>query len=58
MDLEIIRWGASAFTTDGRLPKNAPETFKNFVDAALENMGTAKVDVAVTRTNEYLPELK
>ena len=58
VDLEIIRWGKDAFTADGRMPSGAPENLKRFLDETAENPRSAKIDLAATWTNEYLPEAK
>ena len=58
VDLEIIRRGKEAYTTDGAMPKGAPENMRHYLDLTLENMRSAKIDLAATWTNEYLPGAK
>lgn len=58
VDLDIIRLGMEAYTADGAMPKSAPETMRRYLDATLEKMREAKIDLAATWTNEYLPERK
>ena len=58
VDLEIIRWGKDAFTADGRMPIGAPENLMRYLDETAVGAPKAKVDLASTWTNEYLPEAK
>ena len=58
IDLQIIRWGMATYTADGRMPKGAPETAKRFLDATVESVRDAKIDLAATWTDEFLPEAK
>ena len=58
VDIKILRWSLPMFTTDGRMPKGSPEAWKRFLDATVESVRMAKIDLAATWTNEYLPESK
>ncbi len=58
VDREIIQWGLDTYTTDGRMPPGAPESMKRFLDPAIENVRTAKIDLNATWTNEFLPAVK
>jgi NitT/TauT family transport system substrate-binding protein len=55
IDVQVIRWGREAYTTDGAMPKGAPEVMKRYVDASVAKVRDAKFDLASTWTNEYLP---
>jgi len=57
-DMEVIRWSLPLFTTDGKLPKGAPEAIRHSLDATSEKVRDAELDVASTWTNEFLPEAK
>lgn len=57
-DLEIIRWSLPTFTAAGRMPEGAPEAMKRMLDATLENVRNAKLDLGATWTNEFLAEGK
>jgi NitT/TauT family transport system substrate-binding protein len=57
-DLEIIHGSLPTFTTDGAMPKGAPEAMKRYLDAAVDSVRNAKVDLAATWTNEFLPGSK
>jgi len=54
IDVAIIRDSLSTFTTDGAMPESAPEAVKHFLDATVDNMRNAKVDLSATWTNEFL----
>ncbi len=58
VDVQIIRWSLPAFTIDGRMPSGAPEAMKRFLDASIEKVRDAKIDLASTWTNEFLPDPK
>ena len=58
VDIQILRWSLATFTTDGRMPKGAPEAWKRVLDATVESVRTAKIDLAATWTDEYLPGTK
>ena len=59
VDLDIIRSTLGDFyTADGRMPKGAPETIRRYLDATVENVRNARIDLAATWTNEFLPEGK
>ncbi len=58
LDLEIIRWGLASFTSDGAMPNGAPEIVKRFLDATIENVRNAKIDLNATWTNDFLPAAK
>ena len=58
VDLEIIRKGCEAYTTDGAMPNGAPENMRRYLDATLEKVRDAKIDLTKTWTNEYLPGVK
>ena len=55
VDCDIIRWGKQAYTTDGAMPKGAPDVVKKYVDATNPELRDVKIDLASTWTNEYLP---
>ena len=40
------------------MPKGAPETMKQFLDATVEKVRDAKIDLAKTWTNDFLPGAK
>jgi NitT/TauT family transport system substrate-binding protein len=54
VDIEMIRWGRSAYTTDGAMPKGGPEAVKHFLDATIDKVRDSKIDLAATWTNEFL----
>ena len=54
VDLQIIRAGLSIYTIDGAMPKGAPETMKQFLDATVDKVRDTKIDLAGTWTDEYL----
>ncbi len=54
-DLVILRWSIPTFTPDGRMPPGAPESMKKMLDATVENVRHAKIDLASTWTNDFLP---
>jgi len=54
IDLTIIRHDLSSFTTDGAMPEGAPEAIKHFLDATVDDMRNAKVDLSATWTNQFL----
>ena len=58
MDLAVIRWGCAMYTADGAMPKGAPEAMKRYLDATVDNVRNAKIDLGATWTNEFLPEAK
>ena len=58
LDCQIIDWGRAKYTSDGRMPEGAPEALKRYLDATLDNVRNAKIDLAATWTNEYLQESK
>ena len=55
IDLQILRWGQAAYTTDGKMPQGAPEGMRRYVEATIENVRNSKIDLAATWTNEFLP---
>ena len=55
VDLDVIRWSLPSFTPDGRMPAGAPEAMKRFMDATMDKVRNAEIDLAATWTNEYLP---
>lgn len=57
-DLEVIDWGRGTYTADGRMPPGAPEAMKKYVEATVESVRKARIDLAATWTDEYLPEGK
>ncbi len=57
-DLEIIRWSLGGFTPDGKMPVGAPEAMKRYLDATVDNVRSAKINLAETWTNEFLPQVK
>jgi NitT/TauT family transport system substrate-binding protein len=58
VDLDIIRWSLPMFTSDGRMPKGAPEVVRHFLEATIDKVRESKFDLATTWTNEFLPESK
>jgi len=58
LDLEILRWGMTAYTADGKMPAGAPEALLRYVRATIPSVGDKKIDLAATWTDEYLPEGK
>jgi NitT/TauT family transport system substrate-binding protein len=58
LDCEIIRWGRETYTTDGAMAKDAPEGMKRYLDATIPKVREAKIDLAATWTNEFLPGTK
>jgi NitT/TauT family transport system substrate-binding protein len=58
VDVEIIRWGREAYTTDGAMPEGAPEVVKRYLDSVIPKVRDSKIDLASTWTNEYLPGAK
>jgi NitT/TauT family transport system substrate-binding protein len=58
MDIEVVRWSLPQFTSDGKMPRGAPEAMKRFLDASVDSVREAKIDLAATWTNEYLPGAK
>ena len=57
-DIEIIRWSLPGITAGGRMPEGAPEAMKRVLDAAIDNVRNAKIDLGATWTNAFLPEGK
>ena len=55
VDLDIIRWSLPSFPADGTMQQGAPETMKRFLDASVDKVRNAKIDLAATWTNEFLP---
>jgi hypothetical protein len=49
-DIEMIRWGRSAYTTDGTMPEGGPEAVKHFLDATIDKVRDSKIDLAATWT--------
>ncbi len=58
VDLQVLRWGLVGPKVDGRMPAGAPEAMRKYLDATVEVVRKAKIDLASTWTNEYLPEAK
>lgn len=58
VDVEIIRWSQPAFTKGGAMSPGAPEAMRKMLDGTLESVRNAKIDLAATWTNEYLPPAK
>ena len=58
LDCQIIDWGRAMYTPDGRMPEGAPKTLKRYLDATLDNVRNAKIDLAATWTNEFLGDGK
>jgi NitT/TauT family transport system substrate-binding protein len=58
VDIEIIRWGLASYTTDGAMPKGAPEVVKRYLDTVIPQVRDSNIDLATTWTNEYLPRAK
>lgn len=58
IDIQILRSSQNSFTIDGAMPSGVPENMKRFLDASVENFQGAKIDLATTWTNEFLPEGK
>ena len=57
-DLEINRWSLGGFTPDGRMPVGAPEAMKRYLDATVDNVRNARIHLAETWTNEFLPQFE
>lgn len=57
-DLAVIRWSKPIFTPDGRMPKGGPEAMERMLATTVEKVRTAKIELASTWTNEYLPAEK
>jgi NitT/TauT family transport system substrate-binding protein len=57
-DIEIIQASLPMFTTDGAMPKGAPEALKRFLDVTVDKVRDSKIDLSATWTNEFLPESK
>ena len=58
VDIEILRWSQGFYTDGGAMPKGAPEAMRKMLDATVENVRNARIDLAATWTDEYLPEGK
>lgn len=58
IDAKSIQASLASFTVAGAMPKGAPETVKRMLDEAVDNVRTAKIDLAATWTDEYLPGVK
>ena len=58
LDVQIIGWSLGAFNPDGKMPNGAPEVSRRYLDATIEKVREAKIDLAATWTNEYLPQGK
>lgn len=58
IDLDIIRWSLATYTKDGAMPRGAPQVVRRFLDATVENVRKANIDLAATWTNDFLPEAK
>ena len=58
LDVQIIAWSLAAFNPDGRMASSTPEVSRRYLDATIEKVRDAKIDLAATWTNEYLPEPK
>ena len=58
VDIEILRWSHGFYTEGGAMPKGAPEATRKILDATVENVRNARIDLAATWTDEYLPEGK
>ena len=58
LDVQIINWSLAAFNPDGRMANGTPEVSRCYLDATIEKVRDAKIDLAATWTNEYLPEPK
>lgn len=57
-DLQVLRWGLGGPAIDGRMPIGGPEAMRSYLDSTIEVVRKAKIDLASTWTNEYLPEGK
>ena len=58
VDLEIIDWGRAMYTADGKMPQGVPEAMKLFLDATIDNVRNANIDLSATWTNEFIPAAK
>ena len=55
VDLAILRWSLTQFTTDGQLPAGALKAMQPFFAVRNEKLRDAKIDLAATWTDAYLP---
>lgn len=55
MDLKIIDWGRKKYNRDGAMPLGGPEAMKRHLDATIDKVREAKIDLAATWTNGFLP---
>lgn len=53
-DLAILRWSLPSYTTDGKMPKGAPEAIKHYLDATIDKVRESKIDLAATWTDDFL----
>lgn len=58
LDLELLRWGMESYTADGKMPPGAPEVMKRYIEATVPAVRNAKIDLASTWTNDFLPNTK
>jgi NitT/TauT family transport system substrate-binding protein len=54
-DLEVMRIAISMYSTDGVLSEAAAKSAKDLLDASLERVRAAKVDLSNIYTNEFVP---
>ena len=55
VDLAVLRWASLGYTKDGKLPAGAAEAMQQFLGSTDEKLRTAKIDLAATWTNDFLP---
>ena len=58
IDLKIIRWGLASYTPDGKMPPGASEGMKRLIEFTIPSVRDAKIDLASTWTNDFLPPAK
>ena len=58
LDIELLQWGMESYTADGKMPPGAPEVMKRYIEATVPAVRNAKIDLASTWTNDFLPEPK
>lgn len=58
VDLAVLRWAMLGYTNDGKIPLGAPEAMQRFLGTTDEKLRTAKIDLAATWTNDFIPESK
>ncbi|MCC6389958.1 MAG: ABC transporter substrate-binding protein [Bryobacterales bacterium] len=54
VDIEVLRWVLAGPPTDGRMPPGAPEAMRKYLDATMESVRKAKIDLGSTWTDEFV----